>query len=80
MYKKKDITPFKRQVWIRRSNVIYYSTNVFSTTSIEPRCYFDNGCSRHTPGNSINLKFVKPSKGTIRLGMILKEKSLDKGS
>ncbi|XP_019175565.1 PREDICTED: uncharacterized protein LOC109170883 [Ipomoea nil] len=67
-YQNKSITPFTRQVWVRKSEVICYPTIVHTASMTEARWYFNSGCSRHMTGNVKWLMFVQPSSGSVTYG------------
>ncbi|XP_019151247.1 PREDICTED: uncharacterized protein LOC109147975 [Ipomoea nil] len=67
-YQNKTITPFTRQVWVRKSEVICYPTIVLAASTTKARWYFDSGCSRHMTGNVKCLMAVQPSSGSVTYG------------
>ncbi|XP_019173869.1 PREDICTED: uncharacterized protein LOC109169441 [Ipomoea nil] len=79
-YHNKTITPFTRQVWVRKSEVICYPTIVLIASTTEARWYFDNGCSRHMTGNVKCLMAVQPSSGSVTYGDGQKGKIVGKGT
>ncbi|XP_019172481.1 PREDICTED: uncharacterized protein LOC109167864 [Ipomoea nil] len=67
-YQNKSITPFTRQVWVRKSEVICYPTIVLTASMTEAKWYFDSGCSRHMTGNVKCLMAVQPNSGSVTYG------------
>ncbi|XP_019172698.1 PREDICTED: uncharacterized protein LOC109168107 [Ipomoea nil] len=67
-YQNKSITPFVRQVWVRKSEVICYPTIVLTASMTATRWYFDSGCSRHMIGNVKCLMSIQPSSGSVTYG------------
>ncbi|XP_019184815.1 PREDICTED: uncharacterized protein LOC109179776 [Ipomoea nil] len=67
-YQNKSITPFTKQVWVKKSEVICYPTIVLTASMTEVRWYFDSGCSRHMTGNAKCLIAVQPNSGSMTYG------------
>ncbi|XP_019164471.1 PREDICTED: uncharacterized protein LOC109160643 [Ipomoea nil] len=79
-YQNKSITPFVRQVWVRKSEVICYPTIVLPASMTATRWYFDNGCSRHMTGNVKCLMSIHPSSGSVTYGDGQKGKIVGNGT
>lgn len=76
----KGITPFKRHIWVRKTDIVCYPTIVMSATLIETRSYFDNGCSRYMTRNSKHLSNITSNSGSVRFGDGQKGKIVGKGT
>lgn len=63
-----NITPFKRQIWVRKTDISCYPTIVLLAALTESRWYFGNGCFRHMTGNSSHLCKVTSHSGSVRFG------------
>ncbi|XP_019184574.1 PREDICTED: uncharacterized protein LOC109179520 [Ipomoea nil] len=78
-YRNISITPFTRQVCVRKLEVICYPTIVLTATMTEARWYFESGCSRYMTRNAKYLMCVQPSSGSVIFGDGQKRKIVGKG-
>ncbi|XP_019185052.1 PREDICTED: uncharacterized protein LOC109180022 [Ipomoea nil] len=67
-FKHKNIQPFTRQIWVKKTDYISFVSFHSKSTGREEKWYFDSGCSRHMTGNAKFLSNVNTSKGEVTFG------------
>ncbi|XP_019157429.1 PREDICTED: uncharacterized protein LOC109153996 [Ipomoea nil] len=72
-FTNKNITPFVKQVWVRKHDFVCHVSFHSTSTNREERWYFDSGCLQHMTGNPSYLTNIKKSKGEVTYGDRVKE-------
>ncbi|XP_019189509.1 PREDICTED: uncharacterized protein LOC109183937 [Ipomoea nil] len=61
-YTNKSITPFVKQIWVKKSDFVCHVSFHSTSTNRKERWYFDSGCSRHMTGDA---KFLNNINGRV---------------
>ncbi|XP_019171075.1 PREDICTED: uncharacterized protein LOC109166637 [Ipomoea nil] len=67
-YTNKSITPFIKQIWVKKSDFVCHVSFHSTSTNRKERWYFDSGCSRHMTGEAKFLNNIKGSTGEVTFG------------
>lgn len=64
-FTKKLITPFRKQVWLRKSYITCHISYLPKHEKVKGRWYFDSGCSHCMTGEKANIKELKTCEGNV---------------
>ncbi|XP_019153473.1 PREDICTED: uncharacterized protein LOC109149934 [Ipomoea nil] len=73
-YTKKSITPFVKQIWVKKSDFLCHVSFHSTSTNRKERWHFDSGCSRHMTGDAKFLNNIKESTREVTFGDEVKGK------
>ncbi|XP_019160052.1 PREDICTED: uncharacterized protein LOC109156663 [Ipomoea nil] len=79
-YTNKSITPFVKQIWVKKSDFVCRVSFHSTSTNRKERWYFDSGCSRHMTGDAKYLNNIKGSTGEVTFGDSVKGKITGTGT